>query len=90
MNPVVSRKWAGFLLMTLVLGSFFSPYTLFFEKEIAQAEDPCRIQDQKVPGICTQELTSNGGHFFAPTVEDVQKNMETCTMLSLQLRQVSN
>jgi hypothetical protein len=43
MNPVVSRKWAGFLLMTLVLGSFFSPYTLFFEKEIAQAEDAVPI-----------------------------------------------
>lgn len=39
MNPVFSRKWAGFLLMTLVLGSFLSPSTIFFEKLFAEAKD---------------------------------------------------
>lgn len=57
MNPVFSRKWAGFLLMTLVLGSFFSPYTILFEKKTAKAGDAIAI-----PGLSGTVDLYSGTH----------------------------
>ena len=39
MNPRVSRKWAGFLLITLVVGTFLTPYSIFFEKSVASGAE---------------------------------------------------
>lgn len=57
MNPVFSRKWAGFLLMTLVLGSFFSPYTILLEKKTVKAGDAIAI-----PGLSGTVDLYSGTH----------------------------